>query len=350
MNTNPSPLRRLGQRLVSSALACLTVLALAALAVPTRASAQPTQTLTILGGSGNVGDVAANVEYYNPATGNWQSAYLADYAPYGWPVTHPWGNVAGTNHWINYRTDGVSDPGAGLNGTNSTYWYLYRVRFTVPADAVNPHMTFSIKADNFAQVAINGVTTGGSTQYINYTNMPNVIVGAADQLNADAVFSQAVHPGENTITLNIGDWGGLNGFNFRIDLSMQSSQPLEIVPTTTGDTAPPVIASVTPSTATLWPPNHQMVPVSVTVNATDNVGVVSRKITAVSSSEPDNGLGDGDTAGDVVITGDLTVSLRAERSGKGNGRTYTIYVEAKDAAGNKATGTCTVSVPKSQGK
>jgi hypothetical protein len=41
------------------------------------------------------------------------------------------------------------------------------VRFTVPTDAVNPKMTFSLKADNFAQVAINNVMTGGSTRLIN---------------------------------------------------------------------------------------------------------------------------------------------------------------------------------------
>jgi hypothetical protein len=189
----------------------------------------PTQTLTILGGSGSVGAVAANVEYYNSTTGNWQPAFLSG--------GHPWGFVNGTNSWINYKVNNSSDAGAGPT-TNQTRWYLYRVRFTVPADAQEPKMTFSLKADNFAQVAINGVTAGGSAQYINYTNMNNVVVGAADQVNVDAVFSQNVHPGENTITLNIGDWGGLNGFNFRIDLSMKSSQPLEIVPVNSDITAP----------------------------------------------------------------------------------------------------------------
>ncbi|HVS51711.1 MAG TPA: MBG domain-containing protein [Opitutaceae bacterium] len=117
------------------------------------------------------------------------------------------------------------------------------------------------------------------------------------------------------------------------------------------DTTPPVIASVTPSSATLWPPNHQMVPITVSVAASDLVGVTSLKIISVTSSEPDNGLGDGDTAGDIQITGNLTVNLRAERSGNGDGRTYTITVQAADAAGNLSTPkTCTVSVPKSQGK
>jgi len=118
---------------------------------------------------------------------------------------------------------------------------------------------------------------------------------------------------------------------------------------TVHDTTAPAIASVTPSKATLWSPNHQMVAISVDAVATDAVGVASLKIISVTSSEPDNGLGDGDTAGDIVITGPLSVNLRAERAGKGNGRTYTITVEARDAAGNASAKICTVLVPKSQG-
>ena len=53
---------------------------------------------------------------------------------------------------------------------------------------------------------------------------------------------------------------------------------------------------------------------------------------------------------DIQITGDLTLSLRAERSDDGNGRTYTITVETADAAGNTTQETTTVSVPKSHGK
>src|SRR5205823_6295805 len=104
------------------------------------------------------------------------------------------------------------------------------------------------------------------------------------------------------------------------------------------------------SSATLWPPNHQMVAIKVTAVASDLVGVTSLKIVNVTSSEPDNGLGDGDTPNDIQITGDLTVNLRAERGGGGDGRIYTITVEARDAAGNASTKICTVSVPKSQGK
>jgi uncharacterized protein len=91
------------------------------------------------------------------------------------------------------------------------------------------------------------------------------------------------------------------------------------------------------------------VPIAVAVEASDNLGVAACRIVGAASSEPDNGLGDGDTANDVVITGPLTLQLRAERAGGGNGKTYTITVRCTDAAGNAASGMTIVLVPKSQG-
>jgi hypothetical protein len=119
---------------------------------------------------------------------------------------------------------------------------------------------------------------------------------------------------------------------------------------TVRDTTAPVVSGVTPSSATLWPPNHQMVPITIAVAASDLTGVTSRKIIGVTSNEPDEGLGDGDTVHDIQITGDLTVNLRAERAAKGDGRVYTITVEVRDAYNNVTIRTCTVGVPKSQGK
>ena len=113
------------------------------------------------------------------------------------------------------------------------------------------------------------------------------------------------------------------------------------------DTTPPVISAISASPAVLSVPNHKMVPVTVTVIATDNLDPAPvAQIVSVTSSEPDQGLGDGDTAGDIVITGPLTVQLRAERGGKGPGRTYTITVSVTDASGNSASATTSVVVPK----
>ena len=128
------------------------------------------------------------------------------------------------------------------------------------------------------------------------------------------------------------------------------------------DTTPPVISSLTATPSLIWPPNHKMVPVTLTAAATDNVGVASLKIVSVTVAEAgdrdreheakrnesddhehdgdSNGKGNGARADDYKITGDLTLKLRAEK-----GNVYTITVKALDAAGNAATKTVTVSVP-----
>ena len=114
------------------------------------------------------------------------------------------------------------------------------------------------------------------------------------------------------------------------------------------DSTAPSIDRVVPSEATLWAPNHRLVPIAITVTASDASGAPACTIESATSSEPDNGLGDGDAPNDIVITGALTLQLRAERSGKGSGRVYTITVRCVDAAGNAASATTTVTVPHSR--
>jgi hypothetical protein len=118
------------------------------------------------------------------------------------------------------------------------------------------------------------------------------------------------------------------------------------------DDEAPVIGEVSASPNILWPPNHTMVAVAVAANAMDNCGArPACRIVSVSSNEPINGLGDGDTAPDWIINGeDLAVTLRAERSGKGSGRIYTLTIQCMDASGNNSLKTTAVTVPKDQGK
>ena len=92
-----------------------------------------------------------------------------------------------------------------------------------------------------------------------------------------------------------------------------------------------------------------MVTIQTAVHATDNLDpspIV--KLVSVTSNEPDNGLGDGDQPGDIVIQSDGTILLRAERSGNGNGRIYTITYSAQDTAGNVTIKSVTVTVPHNQ--
>jgi rhamnogalacturonan endolyase len=112
------------------------------------------------------------------------------------------------------------------------------------------------------------------------------------------------------------------------------------------DTQPPVFKTLSASTTTLWPPNHRMVPVSVAAELVDLLDAApAARIVSVSSNEPVDGADDGHTVPDWEITGDLSVNLRAERSGQGSGRVYTISVEGRDAAGNTTVGTVEVRVP-----
>ncbi len=139
--------------------------------------------------------------------------------------------------------------------------------------------------------------------------------------------------GANLMTLTVDD--GQGGF------------ATDTVVVTVVDAAPPVIASVTASPAVLTRVNHEMVPVTVSVSVTDLCDPsVDCRIVAVTSNEPEQGAGAGDSFPDWEITGDLTVNLRAERLGKGDGRVYTIVVECSDDGGNRSTSAVTVTVPR----
>jgi hypothetical protein len=88
-----------------------------------------------------------------------------------------------------------------------------------------------------------------------------------------------------------------------------------------------------------------MVPVTVSVSAADVCSATTTcKIVSVSSNERGDHRHDGGTAPDWRITGDLTVDLRAERSGPGSGRIYTVTVECTDTSGNKATKAVAIAV------
>ena len=123
--------------------------------------------------------------------------------------------------------------------------------------------------------------------------------------------------------------------------------------TVTDDEAP-VITTTGP--ISLWPPNHKYETVNVSdlvASASDNcdatVGVGSVRIVSVSSDEPEQSNGDGNTINDIVIANDCkSVQLRSERIGNGNGRVYTITFQVTDASGNVGTATAKVTVPHSQ--
>jgi hypothetical protein len=126
----------------------------------------------------------------------------------------------------------------------------------------------------------------------------------------------------------------------------------DVVVVNVRDTQAPTVAMVVSPTR-LWPPNHTMHVVARGVAASDVCDPAPPLSFAITSDEPDNGLGDGDTAPDwAVQTAGVSVAdvlVRAERSGLGNGRVYTISASATDRAGNGSSARAgTVTVPHNQ--
>jgi hypothetical protein len=119
---------------------------------------------------------------------------------------------------------------------------------------------------------------------------------------------------------------------------------------TVEDTEPPAITDVRVSKSLLWPPNHKLVKVTVRYNDSDNCDSAPNSSLSVTSSEDVNGQGDGNTSSDWKVLDAHHVLLRAERSGQGNGRIYTITIASTDDSGNSASEDTTVLVPHSRGK
>ena len=156
--------------------------------------------------------------------------------------------------------------------------------------------------------------------------------GQVDGVNPTVTLGLGIH--DITLTVNDGE--------------LSDTDTVRIV---VEDNTPPSIDAISASPDMIWPPNHKMVPVTISVSVFDNCDTnPTSQIISITSNEPENGLGDGDTAPDWEITGDLTASLRAERAGKGSGRVYTITVRCTDHAGNSADREVTVTVPHDQKK
>jgi len=118
------------------------------------------------------------------------------------------------------------------------------------------------------------------------------------------------------------------------------------------DKTPPVV-TCSNNAPSLWPANHKMVAVQFGVAVNGGLsGAAGFKLLSATSNEPDNGLGDGDTADDIQSfsfgTADVTGMLRAERSGRGTGRVYSLFYQGADLAGNVTPCTSLVRVAHDQ--
>jgi hypothetical protein len=206
--------------------------------------------------------------------------------------------------------------------------------FAVTVEYVNHDPTADAGADRTVEATgpLTNVTLVGSGTDEDGDALSYRWLEGGSVIGTSPVLSHSFALGTHTLTLEVSDGNG--------------GVATDAVTVTVVDTTAPVIsgASVSPSVLTL--PNHKMADVLVSYSVQDLVDPNPSTVLLVTSNEPDEGLGDGDMPGDIEVLDNHRVRLRAERSGKGNGRVYTIKIVCTDASGNSSSVALRVTVPK----
>jgi len=187
------------------------------------------------------------------------------------------------------------------------------------------------ESEDGTEYTLNGTAPIGVGIINEWTTVPEV-----DLENDDTLMPTGTFPlGVTTVTLTSTD-------------SIDSESDDATV--TVEDTTAPVVR-VRADPWYLWPPNHKMQEVKAHVRVRDRCageGDYEVELIEATSSEPDNGKGDGNTDGDIEATtgtDDRDVMLRAERAGGGNGRVYTLTYLVTDGSGNETEAQAKVYVP-----
>ncbi|HEX5218197.1 MAG TPA: CHRD domain-containing protein [Verrucomicrobiae bacterium] len=304
-------------------------------------------------GFSNLTGAATSAHLHGPATTGTTANVVVDLAPYVFPANDPaqGGVIFGS---IALSTNVVADLMAGLlylnihTATNADGEIRGQL-IPVPALETNTPPTLICPTSSVVQCSNKTITLvarvadpdGDALSVVWTVNgapiQTNQVPASSDTNPPVKVKLAAIFPlGTNVVDVSVSDSAGN---------TVSCTSTLTVI-----DTLPPLI-SATASPNRIWPPNHKMVEVKLKVTVKDQCGPGTWKIVSVSSNEPVNGLGDGDTGPDWEIVNDHCVRVRAERSGRGNGRVYTIKVQAQDSAGNSGKiCSVTVVVPKSQGK
>ncbi len=236
----------------------------------------------------------------------------------------------------------------GLDGPSSS---TVALRVTDSVGAASNIDTTLVTIDNVAPTASAGQDQSGVewARGLTVTLDGSGSSDPVDPISYSWTDSEGTVVGTTTeVTVSISGLGA-NTFALTVDDGDGASHD-DSVTITVVDTISPEITGASAAPSVLWPPNHKMQAVTVAVDVSDACDAnPTCEIVSVTSDEPVNDKGDGNTSPDWEITGDLTVDLRAERSGQGDGRVYTITIECRDSSDNSSTTEVTVTVPHDQG-
>jgi len=224
------------------------------------------------------------------------------------------------------------------DGTRLTTVVVTKIVVEPPVAHAGPEQIVECTGNSSAEVKLDG---SGSTdpngdiaiyEWFEHFGTPAQVLLGSGRI-ADVVLPL----GEHVITLRVTDTTGKGSTD-------------EVIVRVVDTTPPRVELTVSPSS--LWPPDHKMADIHVDMRV-EECGPYTVSLESVTSSEPDNGLGDGDTADDVqgvqAGTADYDFQLRAERAGNGSGRVYTLVYRVTDALGFETVASAIVSVPHDQG-
>lgn len=264
--------------------------------------------------------------------------------------------------WRNFPS---SMDSAGVEAGNA-WWGTYNGSFSAflfPGRGAYLQSQYTIKAGDSFDIGYAAKIWWGASQWtatLFYDNPANVIGSVSSDING----GWSNYSGRIAATPeSVGGKLGILFVNTGADVATLDAVTLApVLP----EMAPPLLVET--DRTVLAPANHKMREVKIKARffdpSVDPVQLGLNVACFIASDEPDDGVEDGHTTGDVngsdgytapvpvTLTWDgsayvATVRLRAERSESGSGRVYTIVCDAVDGSGKRYTTSCEVLVPKS---
>ncbi|HEX6097618.1 MAG TPA: hypothetical protein VF432_14920 [Thermoanaerobaculia bacterium] len=243
--------------------------------------------------------------------------------------------------------------GSGIDPNGNSFQRVFRQFFKAQTVRVSPREPFQNAAPGTSRIYHFEITNLGPTA-MSYRLFRNSGSGYA----VSGPTSLSLAAGETrTVTLDV------NVPAFAVE---GTEDPLSLVVTSTTDPGvtnnavvytlvgtsnqPPDVTRAVPSADRLFPPNGRFEEVDIEGVTDPDGDEVTITIDSIRQDEEVDAEGDGSTCPDGGGVGTSTATLRAERSGTGDGRVYEIAFTAGDGRGGTTPGTVRVCVPHDMGQ